>query len=191
MTAVWREGLSPGQWLLIIALAGAAALTYWLPHRGLAPSAPHVQPPAHADYYARDALMTVTGNDGSALYRIRAREALHYPDKWTVLHTVHLTYFGNRGNPWHLTADQARMPPDRQQIRLSGHVVARGKLENGAPMTLTTPHMTVFPNNKRMQTDARVHVTSGGRRIDAVGMRGNLNAHEVEFLSDVHSIYTP
>lgn len=191
MTLTWRAGLRPGQWLLVMALAAVAALTYWLPHRGLSPSAPHVQPPARADYYARDALMTVTGNNGSALYRIRAQEALHYPNKWTVLHTVRVTYFGGRSATWHLTADQARMPPDQQQIRLSGHVVARGTLNNGAPMTLTTPHMTVFPNNKRMRTDARVHATSKGRHLTAVGMRANLNTHEVEFLSDVHSIYAP
>lgn len=191
MTLAWPERARPTQWLLVILLAAAAALTYWLPHRGMGPSAPRIQPPARANYYARDARMTVTGANGKPLYRIRAREALHYPNDWTELHTVHVTYLTATAPPWHLRADQARMPPSRQQIDLSGHVVARGTLNSGAPVVLNAPSMTVFPDSKRLQSDARVELDSAGRHVDAVGMRGNLNTHEVEFLSDVHSTYSP
>lgn len=182
---------SPKQGLLIALLVAIAVLTYWLPHHRFGPAAPRIHPPAHADFYARDALMTITGADGQPLYRIHSREVLHYPDHWTTLHQVRVTYFRQAQPPWHTRADRARIPPSQRQIRLFGHVVSRARLANGNLLTMTTPRLTVFPDRKRMRSDARVKVVNGARRTEGVGMRANLNTQHVEFLSDVHSTYLP
>ncbi len=182
---------APRQWLVIIGLLAVAAATYWLPHRQFGPAQPQIHPPQHADYYARDARMVITGADGRPLYRIHSKEALHYPNQWSTLHQVRVTYLGRKQPPWHTRADMARIPPGQQQIHMYGHVVSNGRLKTGAMVTMTSPRMTVLLNSKRLRTDAPVDVVSGTRRTTGVGMRAQLNKQQVEFLHDVHSTYQP
>lgn len=188
-----------GQAFALIAMLGIVAGSYWLRSstRTTASPAKTVQPPPHADYYARNARITVMGANGAPLYILNTVEVMHYPNDSADMDGVSLRYLGNRpqgdrkGN-WKLQARHGHRPPgNSQRVRLTGHVVADGTTARGVPLTLHTPALTVFMQDHRLATQSPVRVDSEKRTITAVGMNADLKTDEIHFLKDVHAQFTP
>jgi LPS export ABC transporter protein LptC len=194
-----RFRISKGLALTLVLTLAVAGGTWWLRTHTSSTATPaaEIHKPAQANYYARNAQITVMNKKGAPLYVLKTAKVLRYPDDSADMSQPRLHYFGahslerNQGD-WHLRADRGHRPAaHRHRIRLRGHVVASGKTAKDVPLTLHTTTMLVFLHQKRLKTDAPVQVDSNKRTTTAVGMRGELATNQIQFMNNVHTRFTP
>lgn len=191
--------ISSGQAAAVIAMLALAGGSYWLRSHTEPEQARKqaIQPPPRSDYYARNARITVMDAQGRPVYILNAASIRHYPDESADMDRIRLHYMGNRGSAssqgnWRLRANHGHRPSnDSEQVQLHGNVVANGQTAKGVPLTLHTPSLTVFMQEKRLATAAPVRVDSRSRTITAVGMRADLKTNKLHFLKNVHAQFTP
>ena len=69
-------------------------------------------------------------------------------------------------------------------------VTRAGDIDN-APLRFTTSHLTVYPDEQRMETDAFVRLESGTDVTSGRGMTFDNMERTVDILSDVRTIVLP
>lgn len=113
------------RWLAGLALALAAAATWWLTGTVAPPDAPTDPRARHEPDYVIERFTAWSMNErGGRRYRLEAERLVHYPDD----DTAHLTrpylvqYPGDGGAPIHTRAEQGVMPGDGREILMSGDV---------------------------------------------------------------------
>lgn len=147
------------------------------------------RPPPEADYYLRGAELSSMGADGQLLYRVKAGTVLHYPDRSIELDEVSVDYLNG---PWTLTAASGRIPPGEQTLSLSGNVFMQGTLDTTREQVeLRTDRITIAFEQRTIQTDARVRMSSPTIQATATGMQTDLAGQELRLLADVEVRYEP
>lgn len=171
--------------LLIPLVIGIVAMQLYRPAPG--PSV-RVQPPPEADYYLRDAELRAMNEDGELMYVVRADNVLHFPDDTVALDRVRVEYLEG---PWQLAADRGLMTPGAVRLDLSGAVQMRGTLQSQDRVHLSTPKLSVYFEERRIDTDAPVRLHSGAYAARATGMRTDMDGRELALVSDVRVEYEP
>lgn len=175
---------------MIILLAGAA--TSWaLLYRAEEKEAPAGGPPRlGVGYYATDARLSGTGEDGRILYRVFAATVLQAPGDGSVsLRQVAIDYDPGTRNPWNLRADTGRIPPGGKLIELTGNVVAETRSTDAAPATIRTDYLEFDTRTEIATTDREVSIDYAGSAVRATGMRALLAQNQLELLSRVNGTY--
>jgi len=91
---------------------------------------------------------------------------------------------------WYITADSAVITADREHVSLVGQVdMQRGKPPGQARMKIRTRDVMLNVIPKTASTDAAVTITENRDRLNAVGMRLDLNSDSYELLHEVQAEY--
>lgn len=177
--------------LVILMLAAAAALSFWMgytPEEEAAVAIERTGPDLFMDRFTT----LVTDETGQPEYRFSGErmERLR-PDGHSEVTAPSVVFEDNSGAlPWTLVADRAWISPDNDEVQLIDHVVIDRPAQRGlAASRLTTPYLTVLPKARIAETGAQVELRRGPHRLDAVGMHADLQARTVDFKSEVRTVY--
>lgn len=147
-------------------------------------------PRLEVGYYAQDATLTGTGDDGHVLYRVSASRVVQAPSDGSVnLLDVAVDYAPAQDVPWRLTAETGRIPQGDKMIELSGHVVAVTREAGSPAATVRTDRLEFDPTTSVATTDRKVVIEYDGSTLHGTGMRALLREQRVELLSGVSGHY--
>lgn len=187
----WRTLLST--MLLLAAVAASWLLVNQPLPESLTPATGTTTTPQEIGYYARDATVVGTQEDGSLLYKLNAREITHYPhDNSIVLHEVDLSYHPDTGVPWTLQSEVGRLPGTGDEIQLSGDVRVISHPESEADrIIVTTTKLNIRPREDLAQTDEPVRIQLGQHILAGTGMKAYLKEERLELQSNVYGRFIP
>jgi LPS export ABC transporter protein LptC len=168
-----------------------AVLVQWrLFDRDPEPEAAAVQRPG---YFLTGVDLEEFGADGALRIGLQSVSANEDPASGVVrLANVAVDYHAPTGRRWHLTAAEARVPPEGRLVEFEGEVHLRGVPgEDARPAELETARMTLDTVDETAQTKSPVELAFGMHRIRATGMHADLRAGNLRLESDVSGHFTP
>lgn len=106
-----------------------------------------------------------------------------------------LTLYGDK-NPWHLTAKQGKVSEKGNKLELWDDVVVWQKSDQksqlkGARIELKTEEIAIFPEQKRLFTEAHVHIASPTGTLKADGLEVNMKTQRIKLLANVRGQHVP
>ena len=147
---------------------------------------------ARSGYYLKSARILGTGEDGTLLYELQAREAEQVGSNQVTFTDVHLNYSPQSDVPWTVNADTATIYADEQRVQLEGHVSAISREGfSGNDTEIRTQYLDVYPEDFRAETDERVQIRIGERSLTATGMLASLKDNQVKLKSNVRGKFAP
>lgn len=187
-------------WSPVLLLGGLAALTYWLDAQ--------VQPPPprrdgstrhDPDIIAEGVRVLKLDPEGRPLQSLSARRALHFADDQTTdFLDVVLAETRQGRPPFRVTANQATLTGDRENVYFKGQVravreatPAVGNEPASGPMTLTTEFLHIMPSKEIARTDKALTITDPRGIINATGMEADIKAKTIKFKSGVRGHMEP
>lgn len=181
----WRPALAMA--LLLAAAAGSWALLFRASDKG----APEDEPAQlGVGYYATDARLSGTGDDGRILYRVSAVTVRQAPVDGSVgLDQVTIDYDPAARNPWTLRADAGTIPRGGKIIELDGNVVAETRAADVPRATIRTDHLSYDTRTDVASTDRDVTIDYAGSEVHASGLRASLADNRLELLARVRGTY--
>lgn len=144
------------------------------------------------DYVAHNITITDFDETGAAMRRTRALYAEHYGDGRLITKKPRLATLYVDKPQVKASADTGTSLDAGKTAVFSGHVeVTRAGDLNHAPLRFTTSHLTVYPDDSRMETNAFVRLESGSDVTTGRGMTFDNVDRTVHILSDVRTIVLP
>ncbi len=142
-------------------------------------------------YFVTGATLTEMGPDGKPRVVVRAATIeQQLGDQSVSLADLDLDYHTRDFGQWHVTAMTGHMPADRQSIALSGDVKIDGR-QSGEAATIRTERLSYDIDRGVVQTRDPVTVRFGAHRLEARGLRADLNGGTLQLESDVHGRFNP
>ena len=143
-------------------------------------------------YFLKKAELIGMGQEGKVLYRVTADEASQSLDDESIGMTdVHLMYDPASEIPWDIVADSGRIPPGGNIIRLQGQVSAVSRNRGGSVTTIRTYYLEVDPISQTAITEQQVIVEFDEQKVDATGLRADLERNQFKLLSNVSGKFFP
>jgi LPS export ABC transporter protein LptC len=174
--------------LFLAALAGGA---WWLNDRLNAPAIVDERP-APDGFYMTEAEITSPDVEGLPRYRLIADEIRQATlGGATRLREVRVEYNLYSASPWLMTAPEATISADQQQLELWGGVVVIGDSGDHGPARLATEQIEVDVRTNVAQTSAPVALTLGTHQLHAVGLVAYLLEERLQLQSEVHGRFLP
>ncbi len=171
--------------LLAALLALGAALLQW---RLVKPAAPadtsKVERPG---YYLTGVDLEEFGPDGTLRIGLQSMAAHEDPASGVVrLSDVAVDYHAPTGRLWHLTSNEARVPPGGRVVEFEGDVRLTGQ-PGEAPLAaeLYTARLSLDTEAETADTRSAVELAFGTHRLRALGMQADLKAGLLHLDSDV------
>lgn len=172
----------------LLVLAVASGYLFWRARP--ADTAIETTPELGVGYYAEDARVSITDEDGELVVRVSARSAVQEPtDGGVNLQDVTIDYDPAADLPWTLTASEGRIRAGVKMVELSGDVVATTREADGPAATIRTDFLEFDPDTSIAATDRSVVVEYAGSTVRAVGLRAALREDRLELLADVTGRY--
>lgn len=179
--------------VLLGALAGVAALTWWLAERGPAEEARPPATPAHVpEYFAtnlRTTSMDAQGRPARALETPRLTRFLD--DQTSELETPVLRVYREGEPPWVIRSERAWVSPDGDTAVLQGKVhISRDAAPGIRPVTIDTTNLLVRRQEDYLETAEFATLVSQGSRASGVGVQAWLGKeNRIKLLSKARGHY--
>ena len=143
-------------------------------------------------FAALHAELIETGEDGLALYRLRAdRMEQPQPQGTIFLSAPQLDYQPEAGNHWTLRAQRGQLPQDARTAELSGMVHGEGRPEGSEVLLrFDTDDLRLDMAAIVATSDAVVSVEWAGDRLLGRGMSADLDGYRLQLQADVHGAIT-
>ncbi len=143
-------------------------------------------------FAALHAELIETGEDGLALYRLRAdRMEQPQPQGTIFLSAPQLDYQPEAGNHWTLRAQRGQLPQDARTAELSGMVHGEGRPEGSEVLLrFDTDDLRLDMAANVATSDADVSVEWAGDRLLGRGMSADLDGYRLQLQADVHGAIT-
>ncbi|MGV7208000.1 LPS export ABC transporter periplasmic protein LptC [Oxalobacteraceae bacterium A2-2] len=127
------------------------------------------------DYIVERFSFVRAGKNGQPAYIISGDKLTHRPiDDSSVIDKPIVHSLATDQPPMNMRADTARVDEGNTRVQLNGSVdVVRPATAAAQPLRLTTPALTVFPDEERMETDQPVHLEMGKSTAQGSGMKAN------------------
>jgi lipopolysaccharide export system protein LptC len=143
-------------------------------------------------FYLRAARVLGTDDNGDLLYRIEAEFAEQHGDTEIEFQNVRILYASLADVPWSLVADRALVGEDRQQLTLTGNVVALSNEGFAGEVTeIRTQTLEFSPDTYVARTSDRVQIRIGSRSLTATGMLALLQENKLQLESNVSGKFVP
>lgn len=143
-------------------------------------------------YFLKKAELIGMGEDGKVLYRVTADEASQSLDDENIRMTdVHLMYDPASDISWDMAADSGRIPPGGNFIHLQGRVSAVSRNRGGSATTIRTDYLEVDPIGQTAITEQQVIVEFDEQKVNATGLRADLERNQFKLLSNVSGKFFP
>lgn len=165
----WGSALFPLS--LLLALAG---LTFWLRYATELTEPQRDGKNRHdPDYIISDATLRKLDQTGRLQYTLKAADIRHYPDDdSTDMLKPDLVYLHDKKPPVTMRAERGHVSKDGEQVDLYGNVrIDRPASAIDEEMTVTTPQLTVLPDDEKAYTKSPVLITHGKSWIKGVGLQ--------------------
>jgi lipopolysaccharide export system protein LptC len=132
------------------------------------------------------------GTDGTLRIGLRSISATEDPASGVVrLSDVAVDYHGAAGRLWHLTANEAQVPPGGRTVLFEGDVRFAGQPGEATGVAeLRTATLALDTVTEIAETRAPVELALGAHRLRALGMRADLKAGNLRLESDVSGLFT-
>ncbi len=133
------------------------------------------------------------GADGRLRIGLQSISANEDPASGVVrLSDVAVDYHAPTGRLWHLTADEARVPPGGRVVEFEGDVRLTGQPgEDVRAAELHTARMMLDTVNEVAETRSPVELAFGTHRMHALGMHADLKAGNLRLQADVNGSFAP
>ena len=130
------------------------------------------------------------GADGKLRIGLQSISANEDPASGIVrLSDVAVDYHAPTGRLWHLTAEEARVPPGGRVVEFEGDVRLAGQPgEDSRAAELHTPRMVLDTVAEIAETKSPVELAFGTNRMHALGMRADLKAGTLRLESNVNGL---
>jgi lipopolysaccharide export system protein LptC len=177
--------------LLAGLLALVAALVQWrVVEREPVPEEPESARPG---YYLTGVDLEEFGTDGKLRIGLRSISATEEPATGIVrLSDVAVDYHAPTGRLWHLTANEARVPPGGRTVEFEGDVRLAGRPgEDPVAAELLTPRLALDTVTEVAETKSPVELAFGAHRMRALGMRADLKTGTLRLDASVNGTFTP
>jgi lipopolysaccharide export system protein LptC len=146
----------------------------------------------HDGFYLRSARMLGTDDNGDLLYRIEAEYAEQHGATEIEFQNVKILYASLANVPWTLVADKALIGEDRQQVTLTGNVMAvSNEGFAGEVSEIRTQSLQFMPDTYVARTADRVQIRIGSRSLTATGMLALLQENKLRLESNVSGKFVP
>lgn len=187
-------------WSPVLLLGALAALTYWLDSQ-VQPPAPRVDGSNRHDpdlFVERFRAISLDAL-GRPAQSISGKRAVHFADDQTMQFDEPMLAQTEAGKPaFRITAQQARLTGNREEIFFEGHVRAmreagpatKGEAPSG-PILVTTEYLHVIPNKEIARTDRAVIIEEPRGIIRAVGLELDNKAKILKLKSAVSGTIQP
>ncbi|KPJ95541.1 MAG: hypothetical protein AMJ53_02520 [Gammaproteobacteria bacterium SG8_11] len=155
------------------------------------------------DYFMYDGISTIMDESGKLKHQLESAYLAHFAeDNRTELQDANLTLHQQDGSLWSVKADRGTLHQDTEEIYLAGNVVIE-RPQAPAPdvhdpqkaaqsgLKIETDTLHVDPNLQIAQTEDPVVISNKDARVNAVGMKANLQTKSVELLAKVRGTYVP
>ena len=165
----WGSALFPLSLLLVL-----AGLTFWLRYAIELPDGRRDGKYRHdPDYIINDATIRKLDCNGQINYTLPAPEIRHFPDDdSTEVTQPRLIYLHPTKPPITMTADTAHLSSKGEQVDLHDNVrIHRAATLKDEAMVVTTPQLTVLPDEDKAFTQSPVLMTQGKSWIKGVGFQ--------------------
>lgn len=128
------------------------------------------------------------GTDGTLRIGLRSISATEDPASGVVrLSDVAVDYNAPTGRVWHLTSNEARVPPGGRVVEFEGDVRLTGRPGDGpVPAELYAARLSLDTEAEKASTRSSVELVFGTHRMRALGMDADLKAGTVHLESDVN-----
>ena len=133
------------------------------------------------------------GADGKLRIGLQSISANEDPASGVVrLSDVAVDYHAPTGRLWHLTANEARVPPGGRVVEFEGDVRLTGQPgEDPRAAELHTARMMLDTVAETAETQSPVELVFGTHRMHALGMHADLKAGSLRLRSDVNGNFAP
>ena len=133
------------------------------------------------------------GADGKLRIGLQSISANEDPASGIVrLSDVAVDYHAPTGRVWHLTANEARVPPGGRTVEFEGDVRLAGQPgEDPVAAELHTARLQLDTVAEVADTSAPVELAFGAHRVRALGMHANLKSGTMRLESDVNGLFAP
>lgn len=173
-----------------IAVAALAGLLFTLSRIDDVALAPEAAGSTLPRYTLTGATLTRYDADGQPALKATAATLEYFDDESATATTLVVDVLSGPKTPWHVEAPTGRLRAGSRDIELNGNVVANGQWpDNGEPLVVRAPTMTVNPDRHLLNTAAPVEVESRTRRGTAVGMNANWDQQDLRLLDNVKMRY--
>jgi LPS export ABC transporter protein LptC len=174
------------KWVWMTGLIAAAVASYGILIRSPDEEVVASEKPAQPGHYLKDAILTITLPDGrERLTLVAERIDEQVNDKSYAAQGVHMDYTAIPGRPWSLRANAAAVPATLETVELSGDVEVRGEQAEQAGI-IRTQSLTLDTKGNVAYTAAPVEIEFAGHRLNATGLRADLNTEVLQLQSEVN-----
>ena len=155
--------------------------------------APAAENATRPGYFLTGVDLEEFGTDGKLRIGLRSISATEDPASGVVrLSDVAVDYHGPAGRLWHLTANEAQVPPGGRTVIFEGDVRFAGQPGEATGVAeLRTARLALDTVTEIAETRAPVELALGAHRLQALGMRADLKAGSLRLESDVSGRFTP
>jgi LPS export ABC transporter protein LptC len=174
------------KWVWMTGLIAAAIGSYGVLVRSPDVASTSAERPEQPGYYVNEATLTVTRPDGSERMKLVAdRIEEHGADKGYLVQGVSMDYPVASGGPWTLRADAATVPQDLATVEFTGNVEVRGGATADSGV-IRTAALTLDLKGNTAQTAHPVAIEFAGQRLNATGLRADLDKQTLQLESSVN-----
>jgi LPS export ABC transporter protein LptC len=174
----------------LLLLAGLVALVAALVQWRVVRREPAAEEPqaARPGYFLTGVDLEEFGADGKIRIGLQSISAQEDPASGIVrLSDVAVDYNAPTGRVWHLTSNEARVPPGGRVVEFEGDVRLSGRPGDGpVPAELYAARLALDTEAETADTRSAVELVFGTHRMRALGMHADLKAGNVQLNSDVN-----
>ncbi|MAD91861.1 MAG: LPS export ABC transporter periplasmic protein LptC [Gammaproteobacteria bacterium] len=144
--------------------------------------------PVNQSYYLKQTRILGNDNKGQILYEIQADYAEQIEDGSIEFTDVNIRYLPVSEVPWVITSDFAMIQEGTPKIVLQGYVqIVNSSNEN----KIQTNYIEFNPDKFIAETEEKVEIRFGSRRVYATGMLASFNDDKIELKSDIRGKIAP
>jgi len=180
--------------ITLLMLAGAL-LSGWSVWTQRNKDAAPAGPVGRSDYVLDDFELIALDAQGKESFTLRAPKLVRDPKKKTLDIATPVFLIppsdGSSGDAWEVRSKIGWVSAEGDELRLRGAVKATSAGYSGAPMTMATEQLNVFPEAKRAASPTKVVITRPGSILSGRGLQLNLANKQYQFQSEVRSRYVP
>ncbi|MYN06992.1 LPS export ABC transporter periplasmic protein LptC [Pseudoduganella aquatica] len=145
------------------------------------------------DYIIEQFSVVRMAKDGKPSYIVSGDKLVHRPiDDASEIDKPVVRNLSSTHPPMDMKADHARVDENNSRVQLKGNVqIDRAAQGKSQAMQITTPALTVYPDEDRMETDQPVQLVQGGATASGTGMKANNATRQVQLQGRGSIVYPP
>jgi len=146
--------------------------------------------PRQVDFFVINAQRMQFKADGSLHSELKSPKIEHFLDnEISLLQTPDLLIYQDSSPPWQVQSELAEVSPDGKRVELIRNVRISHRDEKNRDMLVTSPHMTLLPEDHYASTDAPVRIESPHGISSGIGMQAWLKERRLNLLKNARGQY--